>query len=230
MAFHNNPRIVTNGLVLCLDANAVSSYPGSGTTWYDISGNGYNFTLTNGTSYSSDANGSFYFDGTDDSIQGSSNTNTRLANTIQTISIFAYIRSVGPNTYAEIYHVGGNGYHLVKWMPSGVSIAISSYFYSNVISVSNAYNEWMDITCVIDWSNDIFKLYKNGSFVNSTGIVPTTYAYGNPTVVAIGDNNSTGNTGDFLKGSIGPVRIYNRELAASEVLQNYNAQKSRFGI
>ena len=226
--FTNNPRIVTDGLVLCLDANATSSYPGSGTTWYDISGNGYNFTLTNGTSYSSDANGSFYFDGTDDSIQGSSNTNTRLANTIQTISIFAYIRSVGPNTYAEIYHVGGNGYHLVKWMPSGVSIAINTNFYSNVISVSNAYNEWMDITCVIDWSNDIFKLYKNGSFVNSTGIVPTTYAYGNPTVVAIGDNNSTGNTGDFLKGSIGPVRIYNRELTASEVLQNYNAQKSRF--
>ena len=224
----NNPRIVTDGLVLCLDANATSSYPGSGTTWYDISGNGYNFTLTNGTSYSSDANGSFYFDGTDDSIQGSSNTNTRLANTVQTISIFAYIRSVGPNGYAEIYHVGGSGYHLVKWTPSGVSIAISSYFYSNVISVSNAYNEWMDITCVIDWSNDIFKLYKNGSFVNSTGIVPTTYAYGNPTVVAIGDNNSTGNTGDFLKGSIGPVRIYNRELTASEVLQNYNAQKSRF--
>ncbi len=230
MAQQYGPKIITDGLVLSLDAADKNSYPGSGTTWTDLSPNGNNFTLTNGTSYSSDANGSFYFDGTDDTIQGSSNTNTRLANTIQTISIFAYIRSVGPNGYAEIYHVGGNGYHLVKWMPSGVSIAISSYFYSNVISVSNAYNEWMDITCVVDWSNDIFKLYKNGSFINSTGIVPTTYAYGNPTVVAIGDNNSTGNTGDFLKGSIGPVRIYNRELAASEVSQNFNAQRSRFGV
>ena len=230
MGLHHSPRIVTSGLVLALDAGDVNSYPGSGTTWYDLSGNGYSATLTNVVAYSSDANGSLYFDGTDDHIILSSNTNTRLANTIQTISIFAYVRSVGPNSYAELYSVSGAGYHLVKWTSSGVSIGISSYFYDNVISVSNAFNQWMDITCVIDWNTDVWKLYKNGAYVGAHGIIPTSYAYTNPTIVAVGDNNATGNAGDFLKGSIGTIKVYNRELSASEIEQNYQAQKSRFGL
>ena len=230
MALHHNPRIVTSGLVLALDAGDVNSYPGSGTTWYDMSGNGYSGTLVNGVTKSSDVNGSLYFDGTDDHIVLSSNTNTRLANTQQTISIFVYVRSVGSNSYAELYSVSGNGYHLVKWLTNGVAIGISSYFYDNVISVSNAYNQWMDITCVIDWNTDVWKLYKNGAYVGASSITPTSYVYTNPTIVAVGDNNATGNPGDFLKGSIGTIKIYNRELSALEIQQNYLAQKSRFGL
>ena len=230
MSLHHNPRIVTSGLVLALDAADINSYPGSGTAWKDLSGNGYNGTLTNGTSYSSDANGSLYFDGTDDYIVLSSNTDTRLANNTTTISIFAYIRSVGPNGYAELYSVSGNTYHLVKWQTNGVAIAISSYFYSNLISVTNAYNQWMDITCVIDWGNDTWQLYKNGAYVGSQSITPTTHNPATPYIVAIGDNNATGNTGDFLKGSIGTIKVYNRALSATEIEQNYLAQKSRFGL
>jgi len=64
MAFNNGPRITTNGLVLCLDASDRNSYPGTGTTWYDVSGNGYNATLTNGPTWSS--TGYFIFDGSND--------------------------------------------------------------------------------------------------------------------------------------------------------------------
>jgi hypothetical protein len=64
--FANNPRIVTDGLKLCLDAGARSSYPGSGTTWYDITGNGYNASLNNGPAWNSA--GYFTFDGGDDTL------------------------------------------------------------------------------------------------------------------------------------------------------------------
>ena len=66
MSYHNNPRIVTDGLALCLDANAKRSYSGTGNTWYDLSGNGYNGTLTNSPTYNS--SGYFDLDGTDDYI------------------------------------------------------------------------------------------------------------------------------------------------------------------
>ena len=65
MAYHNNPRIVTDGLVLCLDANAKRSYSGSGSTWSDVSGNDYDGTI-NGATYNS--GGYFAFDGSDDFV------------------------------------------------------------------------------------------------------------------------------------------------------------------
>ena len=68
MALHHNPRIVTDGLVLHLDAADRNSYPGSGTTFTDLSGNGNNATLQNGTSYSSDNGGTLVYDGADDKI------------------------------------------------------------------------------------------------------------------------------------------------------------------
>ena len=67
MAYRNGPKIVTDGLVLCLDAAIGKSYPGSGTTWYDLSGNGNNGTIVNAT-FNSSNNGTIYLDGTDDYV------------------------------------------------------------------------------------------------------------------------------------------------------------------
>ena len=66
MALHHSPRIVTSGLVLALDAADRNSYPGSGTTWTDLSGNANNGTLTNGPTFNSANGGSIVFDGTND--------------------------------------------------------------------------------------------------------------------------------------------------------------------
>ena len=66
MALSHSPSIVTNGLVLCLDAANSKSYPGSGTTWTDLSGRGNNGTLVNGVGYNSGNLGSLVFDGVDD--------------------------------------------------------------------------------------------------------------------------------------------------------------------
>jgi len=64
----HSPRIITDGLVLCLDAGNPKSYPGSGTTWTDLSGNGNNGTLTNGPTYNSGNLGSLVFDGVNDYV------------------------------------------------------------------------------------------------------------------------------------------------------------------
>ena len=69
---HGGKPIVTDGLVLCLDAANPKSYPGSGTTWTDLSGNGNNGTLVNGVGYNSDNGGSLSFDGVNDYVSKSS--------------------------------------------------------------------------------------------------------------------------------------------------------------
>ena len=81
MAFNNGPRIVTNGLVLCLDASDRNSYPGSGTTWYDVSNNGNHATLTNGPTFSTSNGGIFTFDGSNDYADVSLNLRNSFATT-----------------------------------------------------------------------------------------------------------------------------------------------------
>ena len=78
MATDYNPSIVTDGLVLCLDAANTKSYPGSGTTWTDISGKGYDGTLTNGPTFSSDNLGCIVFDGSNDRVDGVHNSELNL--------------------------------------------------------------------------------------------------------------------------------------------------------
>ena len=70
MAFNFSPKIVTNGLVLALDAANTKSYPGSGTVWSDLTPNGNNGALTNGPTFNSANGGSIVFDGTNDYLQG----------------------------------------------------------------------------------------------------------------------------------------------------------------
>jgi hypothetical protein len=104
MAFHCGPRqksIVTDGLVLSLDAGNANSYPGTGTNWADLSGNGLNGTLVNGPTYNSANLGSIVFDGTNDHVTVANNS---LLNPTTTISVAAYfnISSFGINSYAPI--------------------------------------------------------------------------------------------------------------------------------
>ena len=68
MALSHSPSIVTNGLVFCVDAASPRSYPNSGTTWYNVSGAGFNGTLINGPTHTSGVNGYFTFDGVDDYV------------------------------------------------------------------------------------------------------------------------------------------------------------------
>jgi hypothetical protein len=202
--------------------------------WKDISGNANHSALVNINSqnYFSTNAGYIQFDGTDDYVSISSpNANTRLQNNYQTISFFTYITSVGPNTCAFLYAVGGNANGVcIGWLTDSVRFFVSNGA-SNInypVNMTNALNTWMNITCIVDNVGRTMTVYKNGSLVGTSG---QWAAFTPPSsTVTIGNNSMTGNTGDFIKGRLANIQVYNKSLSATEILQLYNASKARFGL
>lgn len=159
----------------------------------------------------------------------SGNTDTRFQNSRQTLSAWVNISSTGPNGYSELWNNGGNQGMTIQWRAGAIGFFIYNGSYLDYpVSVTNALNTWMNITCVIDNVARVMILYKNGVLV---GTSPQWSLYTPPNGnVHIGGNFATGNGGDFTQGSIPTVQLYNRELTATEVLQNFAAQRDRYGI
>ena len=215
-------------------ATTFNPYYFGNTVWKDVSSNGNDSALVNTDSqnYFSTNAGYIQFDGTDDFVSISSpNTNTRLQNNYQTLSFFIYITSVGPNAVAFLYSVGGNANGVsVGWLADSVRFFISNGA-SNLnypVNMTNALNTWMSITCIVDNVNRTMTVYKNGSLVGTSSqwsaFTPPSSA------VAIGNNTMTGNAGDRIKGRVANVLVYNRSLSAAEISQNYEADKTKFGL
>jgi len=210
------PRINGDSLGLYIDANQPTSYPQTGTTWFDLSGIGNNCGLYNGPTWNS--NGYIQFDGTDDFV-GVGNTGvTKLNQNYQTLRFLIYITSVGPNGYSELYAVTNANRTGIKWQSDGIGMDANGDFYNVFVNVSNAYSQWMDITCVIDRVSTIFKVYKNGTYIGQHTFTGYT---ANSTDITIGANRLTGNGGDYIKGNISEVSVYGKELSLSEIKQNY---------
>lgn len=235
MVFNQDyPPIVTDGLVLNLDAGFRPSYPTSGTTWFDLSGNNNNGTLVNGPTFDSGNNGSFVFDGVNDFIDLGVNNNLTLNNG-GTISIFfkwsSYNGTSWSNTligrggsswinhhYILFKHSDTNRLHLS--VSNGVNAMASNGPRSTFdIELNKIYN----VTITID--NPLKKMYINGVF--NTQASSTIMPISTPTTVSLG---RTGNSIYYLNGNIYNVLIYNRILSDEEITQNYNATKGRFGL
>jgi hypothetical protein len=198
--------------------------------WYDLSGNGYNGTLNGPTSNVSNK-GNLLFDGTDDYVSIPQNSNTRLQNNYQTLSFFVYITSVGPNEAAFLWSVGANPTGLfIFWQTTTINIQIQTggTYINYPVSVTNAFNTWMNITCIINNVGRTMTAYKNGVLVG-TSSQWTVFTPPN-SVVELGSNRATGNVGDYIKGRVASVLVYNRSLTAAEISQNYEADKSKFGL
>jgi hypothetical protein len=222
------PKIITNGLVLYLDAANRNSYTGSGTTWTDLSGNGNNGTLTNGPTFNAANMGSIILDGTNDYIYrlsisnfNSSTYTILLWGKFVSVSssgvLFSLGRSSGDaDTEAQLYY---NNSRLVYWDFAG-SIAFNFIQSSGTLS-TNVY-QYLGFT----------KNSTNGTFYIN--------GYSSGTGTAAFDANISTNdftigadirdSINYVNGNISQFLIYNRVLTASEVLQNYNATKSRFGL
>jgi len=212
--------VVQDGLVLNLDAGVSSSYPGSGTTWSDLSSNGNNGTLTNGPTYSSSNGGSIVFDGTNDYVETSSGmfncnsnftfnswVNADVNNTIRTI-----ISKISAYGSIQIRFNSSNQVQIVN--NNVVNVGSFSSFNSSA-------STWYNI-CVVRNSNT-YNLYVNGTYISSFTST-NTYTHDADT---IGQNYFSSEKWD---GKISAISAYNRALTASEIQQNYNATKSRFGL
>jgi hypothetical protein len=222
--------IVTDGLVLRLDAGNRNSYPGSGTTWTDLSGNGNNGTLTNGVGYNGSNLGSLSFDGVNDNISILYNASLKPATAI-TMEAFCYIQNNGTNWTSLIQYPQNSSSHISPYF----DWAIYLNMYSRVLhtridgeavsSPNNVwnFNEWVYVA--ITFENQSVKYYVNGASVGSSSVTKTSITYDANNPVFIGKNAS--GTEPF-EGNLGNIKVYNRALTSAEIQQNYDALKYRF--
>lgn len=203
--------IITNGLILHLDAGDSTSYPGSGTTLYDLSGNGYNGTLTNGGTYSSEAGGVITLDGTNDYIY----IPIDLRNGNYTIMGAARYVTIGGRTFSS----NNNNWLMGHWSSSTTKHYAQGWV-TDTSSTENSDTAWRIYTATR--SSDNWSFYVN----NSLDTANTAGSQG-PYNFAIG---STGGSSEFSNSNISFLIIYNRVLTSTEMTQNYNALKGRFGL
>jgi hypothetical protein len=215
----NYPYIVMDGLVLNLDAGITQSYPGSGTVWNDINGLGpkNNGTLINGPTFNSVNGGSIVFDGVDDYVNCGDGVTTT-----STITVNSWVKLNTNNNYQHIIDSSNNSWHL-SVLNDG-----RAYFYDGFDYQRNGEylytGSWYMLTGVKTLTQNI--IYVNGLLsesINSNNSVPT----GN---IWIGRWQSALSGNRPFNGYVALSQIYNRALSATEVLQNYNAQKGRFGL
>jgi hypothetical protein len=221
-------NIVTNGLVLNLDAGNPSSYPGSGTTWTDLSGNGNNGTLRNGPTYSSSNGGSIVFDGVNDFVDLGNILNIGTGQF--SIECIARVSSLSTAIYSKvaskgIYNVDGWRLQMGK-TPSNVYNLIFEYDPTSSISILAGIqtNTWYHFLVCRD-GNNLISTYANG--VLKTTVTATSNLTNANYNYIIGNN---GSTDEPFNGNVACYRHYNRALTASEVQQNFNALRGRFGI
>jgi hypothetical protein len=225
------PPIVTNGLVLNLDAGFTPSYPTTETTWYDLSGNNYNGTLTNGPTFNSGDGGSIVFDGVDD-YAVTSPTNFTANND------FTYEIIVKSNQYIQARGIFGNkGY----WVTGGQGAVIGNIsnpqtIYGYVTTNTGHFDISSDVGPTYGWthvvmrrSNNDLRFFINGNHQGSTKTI-------SGTVTDLSDKFWLGSYVIGVQGvtpwlgNMAIARVYNRALTSAEITQNYNAQKSRFGL
>ena len=225
-----NPRIVTDGLVLALDAGNTKSYPGSGTTWSDLSGNGRNYSI--GASISWNASG--YFSCTGGTFTGPASNSFGFSSTNEhTIEVFAQVTQVTSNNFfnweatpntgsnqraiqSHLYYSNGNTYYDV----SGCCDGTQRINYSNDSDLTAGVRHLVWRTRTNTTPNRQF--FKNTVSQMNSGENSTATVNWNLTTAATIGNGWYGNLYLF--------RAYNRALTDDEIQQNFNATRSRFGI
>jgi hypothetical protein len=220
--------IVQSGLVLNLDAGVLSSYPGSGTTWTDLSGNGNNGTLQNGVGYNIANGGSLTFDGGIQYISltaNSINTNADLTlnfllNHQPTIvgydRVYALLGNNASNDLSVRYFTSGSGTGSI----TTVQLAKTNSLMGEFSGFTATNNTTYFITITLTKSTNTWSLYVNGSFISSF-VNSQTFDTSLP---ALGKTYA----GAVFKGNMYSFFYYNRVLTAAEIQQNYLATKSRY--
>ena len=205
MATNYNPSIVTDGLQLCFDAANPKSYPGSGTTWYDLSGNDKHGTLLNEPSFSSDKGGCFVFDGTNDRISFDSTYARSICFWGRLSSGFADLAALVAKT------AGGDGALRVRHANNGSfnsSPGPNDFHTSSSGIMINGFKS----------TTPVGRTMLQDYFVGAVG--------GASMMTTISHNFGSRR----YKGRVYAVLLYRRDLTDVELLQNYHAFKGRFGL
>jgi hypothetical protein len=225
MGFYRGPSIIKDGLVLYLDAANTKSYPTTGITWSDLSGNGNNETLINGPTFDANNNGSIVFDGVNDYVTTPFNRGI-LGNQTTLISWYKY-NGVSSRTYTPIFggvEPGGGTEFFIGKNSGNTSIGVQDGNYiGDFVVGSNAFDGNYHLI-VYSYDNGTGKIYLDGE-LKSTGSFTKC---NDSEQILIGFESEGG--GYYFVGNISQVQIYDRALTADEILQNYNATKSRYNL
>jgi len=225
------PNMVYDGLVLYLDAANPISYPGSGTTWTDISRGGSNGTLTNGPTFNSGNGGSIVFDGTNDGILL---PGTNFSLNQMTISSWNYSVNYQHNGFLFEKTTNNllNTQYSLFFNSSNYTMYYRTYGLSTTdLTVSTATagvinNSWNNVVATFDGTNK--RIYVNGVLRATSANLTGTITQNNTGSAYIGIYANF--AGYPFNGRISTTSLYNRALSATEVLQNFNATRARFGI
>jgi hypothetical protein len=220
-------KMVTDGLVLALNAADKNSYPGSGNTWFDVSGNNNHITLTNGPTFSSNNGGCIAFDGVDDF--GTINSNASLTISQPTLLI---VCTKGVSSSSVLSKGGVGTYWNYGLIVNGSTTNFSARNHLNdtISPTFSSTNSTFNIYGMV-WNGSTIKFFRDGIYGgdNANSYSPLT---NNSLFLRIGcswDQLNSINK-EFFQGQIASIYIYNRALTDNEMISNQNNLKSRFGL
>ena len=227
MGLGHSPRIVTDGLVLCLDAANKRSYPGTGTTWTDRSASGNHGALANEQTFDSDNGGSIVFDGADDWITMSSSASDSYSDLTASTWVYPqfFYQAYGRTIVAYTNDCLNQRFALEYGRTTNKFDCLcgNKLVYSDALSNDN----WYNVVSTSTYNGSIYThtLYINGQFSNSG--TSTVAPFGGKFYIGWYANCPSLNNSRWL-GKISTVSIYNRALTADEVRQNFEATKGRY--
>jgi hypothetical protein len=226
MAGNNGPKIVRDGLVVAIDAADRKSYSGSGTTWFDLSGRNNNWTVNGSPTFSTNNGGYFDLDNTNDEMTLASNSSIPSGANTRSLMIWFY-------TVATSWGVDINNLFFTGGVGTRLSFGIDMDNYPNmqvwtsgddiILGTPFAQTGWANICVTYNGSTTIL-VYCNGILFGTKTLGGTL----NTTASTLYFGSQGGAT--WFNGRLSNLLMYNRALSASEVLQNFNATRGRFGI
>ena len=223
MSLHHSPKIVTNGLVLCLDAANKKSYSGSGTIWKDLAGSN-NGTLINAPTYSSANGGSIVFDGANDFVQCLESL------TVTAATFVTWIRRNGSQgTYDGILfsrgttNTTGMSFYAFNQLGYTWNDAYDTYHWNSGLTIPDL--TWCMVAISVTSTAATAYLCESNRITSATNTVSHSSSLLDDIKIGVDEYENR-----CFTGNIATAMIYNRALSANEISQNYNALKGRFNL
>ena len=232
-------NMITRGLIGYWDANNTNSYPGTGTTWSDLSGNGYTGTLTNGPTYSSSNGGGIVFDGSNDYVNVTYTGNT--GNNFS-VAVWCYPTAVGGTGGSDIacknyavtspfisYGIEYLSTSKFRFDVANSTIGLSTVTQTGTSAINNFY--YTVLTFGGDTSDKTIRGYVN---INGTMTLDASSTIANNPAYSAQNFNigsfGLSTTNNSFTGTVYVTQLYNVTLTAAEIQQNFDAMRGRFGI
>ena len=220
--------IQDSSLKLWLDASNPLSYPGTGTMWFDLSGNGNNGTMINGVAYSTTNGGVMSFDGVNDYVELPS---IDLSTT--PFTIITWFSNTKTTDSPILANWGGPFSFLIRILNNNLALGLRNINNRDISDATTTrhpnilINQFYHLAITYEQAINTLKIYINGVLVFNGGTTLPAQVRQNPDKINIGRKQDT-NT--FFKGSVNDLYIYNKALAAQDIVQNFNTNRTKYGL